>query len=115
MTHDHDAHRARILRPGSHRLRGEAGALQQQPPAADAKQRRQHHPAGVRHLKPFLGHRELGDDLRCDGLLAWLRFGINVTFTRDVLAVSMRFSDGGGMMVITNSKVFPLLFPGGFP
>lgn len=63
---------------------------------------------------PFFHYRVLGDDLHRDGVLAWFRFGVNVTFTRDVLAVAMRFSDGG-KMVTTNPRVFPFLFPGGFP
>jgi hypothetical protein len=63
---------------------------------------------------PFFNYVELGKDLLKDGVFAWFSFGVNTTFTRDILAVAMRYEEGG-KMVTTNPKVFTQLFPGGFP
>lgn len=65
---------------------------------------------------PFFNYVQLGEDLAQDGLFAWFRFGVNTTFTREIMATAMRFEDGGEM-VTTNPKVPGLdqIFPGGFP
>jgi hypothetical protein len=58
----------------------------------------------------------LGEDLQKDGIFAWFSFGVNTTFTRDIMAAAMRFKEGGEM-VTTNPKIPGLdrIFPGGFP
>jgi hypothetical protein len=65
---------------------------------------------------PFFNYVLLGDDLAKDGLFAWFSFGVNTTFTRDIMAAAMRFKEGN-KMVTTNPKIPGLdqIFPGGFP
>lgn len=65
---------------------------------------------------PFFHYVLLGNDLLKDGIFAWFSFGVNQTFTRDVMAVAMRGKDGG-KMVTTNPKIpgLDIIFPGGFP
>ena len=65
---------------------------------------------------PFFHYAPLGSDLLKDGLFAWFSFGVNTTFTRDIMATAMRYKEGG--KVATNNPKLPgfdQLFPGGFP
>ncbi|KAL2193337.1 Intradiol ring-cleavage dioxygenase [Corynascus similis CBS 632.67] len=64
---------------------------------------------------PFFQYVLLGDSL-ADGIFAWFSFGVNTSFTRDIMAAAMRFEQGNEM-VTTNPKIPGLdqLFPGGFP
>jgi protocatechuate 3,4-dioxygenase beta subunit len=65
---------------------------------------------------PFFNYVLLGESLQEDGIFAWFSFGVNTTFTRDIMAAAMRFKEGGEM-VTTNPKIPGLdrIFPGGFP
>jgi hypothetical protein len=60
---------------------------------------------------PFFEYVLLGDDVT-DGILAWVRFGINTTYTRTVQAAAMRYEEGGQMNTNNPGAGF---FPGGFP
>jgi hypothetical protein len=65
---------------------------------------------------PFFHYVKLGDNLLKDGIFAWYRFGVNASFTRDIMAVALKYSDGG--KVATNNPKLPpfdQIFPGGFP
>jgi hypothetical protein len=63
---------------------------------------------------PFFEYVLLGDNV-ADGVLAWLRFGINTTFTRTVQAAAMRYEEGGQMNTNNPGGFLSSLFPGGFP
>jgi hypothetical protein len=62
---------------------------------------------------PFFEYVLLGDDV-ADGVLAWLRFGINTTFTRTVQAAAMRYEEGGQMNTNNPGGLLSALFPGDF-
>ncbi|KAK4041915.1 Intradiol ring-cleavage dioxygenase [Parachaetomium inaequale] len=65
---------------------------------------------------PFFEYVLVGDEVT-DGILAWVRFGINTTFTRTIQAAAMRYEEGG--QINRNNPAaagfFSELFPGGFP
>lgn len=65
---------------------------------------------------PFFNYVLLGNSLEKDGVFAWFSFGVNQTFTREIMSVAMRYKEGN-KMVTTNPKVPGLdqIFPGGFP
>ncbi len=63
---------------------------------------------------PFFEYVLLGDDVT-DGVLAWLRFGINATYERTVQAAAMRYGDGGKMKTDNPAGFMSEWFPGGFP
>jgi hypothetical protein len=63
---------------------------------------------------PFFHYVLLGNHVQ-DGILAWLRFGINTSFHRDVQVAAFKYKEGGEMN--TNNPTGPMnsWFPGGFP
>lgn len=64
---------------------------------------------------PFFEYVQLGSNLK-DGVFGWFSFGVNMTYSRSIMAVAQRFKEGG-KMVTTNPKLpgFDGMFPGGFP
>jgi len=64
---------------------------------------------------PFFEYVQLGTNIK-DGVFGWFSFGVNMTYSRSIMAVAQKFKDGG-KMVTTNPKVPGLdaIFPGGFP
>jgi len=64
---------------------------------------------------PFFEYVQLGTNLK-DGVFGWFSFGVNMTYSRSIMAVAQKFKEGG-KMVTTNPKLpgFDAMFPGGFP
>jgi hypothetical protein len=62
---------------------------------------------------PFMEYVLLGDHVQ-DGILAWLSFGVNTTFSRKVQAAASIFREGG-VLNTANGAAKGGLFPGGFP
>lgn len=64
---------------------------------------------------PFFEYVQLGTTMK-DGVFGWFSLGVNMTYSRNIMAVAQKFKEGG-KMVTTNPKVPGLdaIFPGGFP
>jgi len=64
---------------------------------------------------PFFEYVQLSSNIK-DGVFGWFSLGVNMTYTRTIMAVAQKFKEGG-KMVTTNPKVPGLdaIFPGGFP
>ncbi|KAF2734091.1 aromatic compound dioxygenase [Polyplosphaeria fusca] len=64
---------------------------------------------------PFFEYVQLGTNLK-DGVFGWFSLGVNMTYSRSIMAVAQKFKEGG-KMVTTNPKIagFDAIFPGGFP
>lgn len=64
---------------------------------------------------PFFNYVQLSSNLK-DGVFGWFSFGVNMTYSRSIMAVAQKFKEGG-KMVTTNPKQpgFDAMFPGGFP
>jgi len=64
---------------------------------------------------PFFEYVQLGSKIS-DGVFGWISFGVNMTYSRTIMAVAEKFKEGG-KMVTTNPKLpgFDAIFPGGFP
>lgn len=65
---------------------------------------------------PFVEYIMLGDTLK-DGLLGWLKFGINTTYIHKIQAAATLYKEGGVLNTANPPGPGPLsaLFPAGFP